>query len=154
EDERQEWDVRIDKLQRALAGYAGDNCDVTGAAGAGDCMWLNPFSNAIPTIPGVGANPYFDPNTDLAEQAAVAAWLMEQHTAVDEDELIEFNFILDGELGVDLGGGNIGWAAGLQYRHEQTGIDYSDKSNQELNPCPVFGDTSCVGTPLQGASPW
>src|SRR5690606_915465 len=76
EDQRQEWDIRIDKLQRALAGYAGDDCDVTGAAGAGDCMWLNPFSNAIPTIPGVGANPYFDPNTDLAEQAAVAAWLM------------------------------------------------------------------------------
>lgn len=148
EDMRQEWDIRIDKLQRALSGYAGDDCDVNGAAGAGGCMWLNPFSIAAPSSPN------FDSQTDLAEQAAVAAWLMDRHTAEDEDELIEFNFILDGELNVDLGGGNIGWAAGLQYRHEETGIDYSDRSNQELNPCPIFGDDSCVGTNLQGASPW
>lgn len=154
EDMRQEWDVRIDKLQRALSGYAGDDCDLDGPAGAGNCMWLNPFSNAIPNIPGVGPNPYFDASTDLAEQAAVAAWLMERHTAVDEDELIEFNFILDGELNVDLGGGNIGWAAGVQYREETTGISYWDGSNQNLQPCPEWNDRSCVGTNLQGASPW
>ncbi|MGQ9425831.1 TonB-dependent receptor plug domain-containing protein [Gilvimarinus sp. F26214L] len=141
--DRQEWDIRIDKLQQALLGQGGPTGD----------MWLNPFSTGIPTIPGVGENPYFDPTTDLDEQRIVAQWLMEQHTASSEDELVEFNFVADGEIPVELAGGPIGWAAGVQYRHETDVSDYADLSNQELHPCPIYDSTSC-DEDLRGASPW
>lgn len=144
EDERHEWDIRIDKLQAALNGLAGDNCN--GTAGTAGCYWLNPFATAYPQE---GAS-----DAEIQEQIAVANWLMEQHGATNEDELVEFNFVLDGELPVELSGGTIGWAAGVQYRHEATDQGYSNLSNQELNPCPTYGDTSCVGSSLQGASPW
>ncbi|MCW8194916.1 TonB-dependent receptor [Proteobacteria bacterium 005FR1] len=145
EDFRQEWDIRIDKLQAALNGLAGVNCDGT-TPGANGCLWLNPFATAYPQE---GAS-----DATIQEQVAVAQWLMEQHGATNTDELVEFNFVLDGDLGVELSGGTIGWAAGVQYRHEATDQDYSDISNQELNPCPIYGSDYCVGTDLQGASPW
>lgn len=144
DDVRQEWDIRIDKLQMALLGMGGPNGDLA----------LNPFSSGIPNIPGAGANPNVNPATDLDEQRELATWLMEQHTASNEDELVEFNFVLDGELPVELSGGTIGWAAGAQYRHEATVQGYADLSNQEANPCPIYGSDYCVGTDLQGASPW
>ncbi|MGQ9425830.1 TonB-dependent receptor plug domain-containing protein [Gilvimarinus sp. F26214L] len=144
DDERQEWDIRIDKLQMALLGMGGPNGDLA----------LNPFSTGIPYLPSGAANPIFNPATDLDEQRAVAQWLMEQHTAANKDDLVEFNFVLDGELPAELSGGNIGWAAGVQYRHEATDQDYADLSNQDLNPCPIYGADYCVGTDLQGASPW
>lgn len=144
EDMRQEWDIQIGKLQAALLGMGGPNGNLA----------LNPLSSGIPHLPDGSPNPNFNPATNLDEQREVARWLMERHTAVDKDELLEFNFILDGELGVDLGGGNIGWAAGIQYRDETTGISYWDGSNQDLNPCPIAGSDYCVGTELQGASPW
>lgn len=161
EDTRQEWDIRIDKLQAALRGFGGPDCgwssyqDWSGLTpGQNGCLYMNPLSSAYPTLPNGQPNPRYNmTDQQLAEQAAIARWLMEQHTSTAENELIEFNFVLDGELGVELAGGNIGWAAGLQYRHETVANDYSDLSNQLVNPCPIYGDTSC-SEDLRGASPW
>ena len=38
--------------------------------------------------------------------------------------------------GFELGGGNVGWAAGAQSRRERFDFDVSDIGNRELNPCP------------------
>lgn len=143
EDERREWDIRIDKLQAALLGEGGPDRNLA----------LNPFTSGMPYVPGIGENPYFNPATNLEEQRLLAQWLMEQHRSTSIDELIEFNFVLDGELPVVLSGGAISWAAGVQYRHEVAKDDFSNLSDQSLRPCPNFTDTTCSEN-VRGASPW
>ncbi|GAB1263065.1 TonB-dependent receptor domain-containing protein [Aurantivibrio plasticivorans] len=151
ESERKEWDMRIDRLVAALNGFGGFDCDNV-TAGANGCEYFNPFSSAYPSNPVLGLeNPYYDET--LANSPELVDWLMDQHASTTKGENVEFNFLLTGDLGVELAGGAVDWAAGMQYRHETDEADYSDFNNQLVNPCPVYGDTSCPPE-QRGASPW
>ncbi|MGH8184942.1 MAG: TonB-dependent receptor plug domain-containing protein, partial [Steroidobacteraceae bacterium] len=68
-----------------------------------------------------------------------------------------FDAVLSGLTGIDLPGGAIGWAAGLQYREDTFEATYSDLNNFAVAPCVNSVRTGIVGpggcTPEQLAAP-
>lgn len=154
---RQEWDIPTGKLALALRGLGGEGCNqglgtpdfTEGTPGEGNCVWLNPFSNAVPGNPLSG---YVNPNFVAANEntAALADWLQDRHRTDITTDLIEFDVVLDGELGWALPGGDIGWAAGGQYRINALKQTYNQNASTVTNPCPdtpINGATDCVPLP-------
>jgi iron complex outermembrane receptor protein len=153
-------DELTDRLELALRGLGGPNCDYkTGTPGVGGCMWLNPFSNAIPGAPrratrdpSLATNPGFVPS--LANTAELADWLMPVQSANTRSQDVEGDFTLNGKLPFNLWGGPIGWAAGGQWRHNSYDTHYSLWGNAVLAPCSDSalpgGSNICV--PATGAN--
>ncbi len=143
------------RLQDALNGLGGPNCTGT-TPGANGCEWFNPFVNAGPANPALGlTNPYYVPGAENSQQ--LAEWL--QIPTGNGSREIGQTFVLDvvfsGELGWELGGGPVGWAAGGQYRG--TTLDsqpLNTFADLDINPCTTLGDRSCIGGPLEGAGPF
>ncbi|QLC21484.1 TonB-dependent receptor [Parasphingopyxis sp. CP4] len=140
------------RLQNALNGLGGANCDtVGGTPGVGPCQWFNPFVNAGPGNPALGlTNPFYVPGNENSIE------LIEFLQVTNGVEEIEDTFVIDlifsGELGIDLGAGPIGWAVGAQYRDlSYTTTPLRQESNLNENPCVILGDQSCLGGALDGA---
>lgn len=146
--ERNESDMLTGRLQLAMRGLGGPNCNAaTGAPGVGDCLYLNPFSSSIPRNPFTGeANPNFTPG--LVNTPALVGWLTERQRSEITQELLTVDAVLSGKLGfLELPGGQIGWALGSQYRDETFKSDYSDFANAQVNRCvdtPFNGNMSCT----------
>lgn len=137
-------DIFIDRLQRALNGFGGPNC--TGAvAGANGCQYFNPFSNAYAGNPALGlTNPGFV--SANANSPELVGWIFELNSQTQQrQDLFVVDFVLNGELGIALPGGNIGWAAGAQYRASdfQSSLR-SPFQDSRVAPCPVIGATNCA----------
>ncbi len=142
-------DMLSSRLQNALEGLGGPNCNVaTGTPGVGGCMYFNPFSNAISGNPTLGSsNPGYVPAT--ANNTALVSWLYERIGSRTKEDQFVVDAVVSGKL-FEMGGGDVKFAVGGQYR----AIDYSAKplnplENRDLNPCPTPGDMSCslpVGT--------
>ncbi len=155
EVERHEWDIATGKLQYALRGFGGPNCDsaaaiANGTPGQNGCLWFNPFSTAIPRNPLTGyVNPTYDPAR--ANSVELVNWLQDRHVDYTDNEIAEFNVVMNGELGsLQLPGGAVGWAAGAQYRHTWNKSTNGVNSNNVTNPCPdtpINGDTTCFPYP-------
>jgi iron complex outermembrane receptor protein len=58
--------------------------------------------------------------------------------------------VFSGETGLELPGGNLGWAAGAQFREEDFRSQYSDNNNYAKNPCVDPGLTNCLIDPITG----
>jgi iron complex outermembrane receptor protein len=131
-------DSLTDRLELALRGLGGPNCNFqTGTPGVGGCQWLNPFSNAIPGSPRRGlVNPYFNPA--LENTAALADWIMPIQWGRGNFRDIDADFILSGNLWT-LPGGDVGWAAGFQWRQNHFTTDYSQYGNAITSPCANSG---------------
>ena len=141
-------DSLTDRLELALRGLGGPNCDYkTGTPGAGGCMWLNPFSNGIPGAPNRGlTNPGFV--SSLANTAALADWIMPIQTGSTNFKEYEIDAVLSGSLPWTLPGGDIKWAAGFQWRHNDYKTAYSQFGNEVVSPCsdsvPPVGLNDCI----------
>ncbi|MEX0739421.1 MAG: TonB-dependent receptor [Pseudohongiella sp.] len=158
---RQEYDISTGKLQLAMRGLGGEGCNTglgtaafeEGTPGAGACQWFNPFSNAVPGNPLTGfVNPNFDASVE--NSAELVAWMTDRHWAETKGEVSEFNFVLDGELPLQLGAGAASFATGVQYRYTTSEQNYNEFANALLSPCldtPINGDVSCEP---QGESPY
>lgn len=140
------------RLQDALNGLGGADCDpATGTPGVGGCQWFNPFVNAGPGHPTLGlTNPFYVPGNENSVE--LVKFLQVQNGVEETEDTFVVDLIFSGELGLDLGGGNIGWAAGGQYRK----LDFLSRplrveSNLNINPCVILGDQSCIGGALDGA---
>ena len=140
------------RLQDALNGLGGANCDpATGTPGLNGCQWFNPFINAGPGHPSLGlTNPFYVPGNE--NDPELVRFLQITNGVEETEETFVADLIFSGELGVDLGGGRVGWAAGAQYRK----VDFVSRalrpeSNLDLNPCVTLGDQSCIGGALEGA---
>lgn len=140
------------RLQDALNGLGGADCNpATGTPGAGGCQWFNPFINAGPGHPSLGlTNPFYVPGNENSTE--LVKFLQVQNGVEETEASFVVDLIFTGEMGLDLGGGNIGWAAGAQYRK----LDFLSRplrseSNLDLNPCVILGDQSCLGGSLDGA---
>jgi len=140
------------RLQDALNGLGGADCDtVNGTPGAGGCQWFNPFANAGPGNPSLGlTNPFYVPGNENSPD--LVEFLQIDNGVEETEDSLVVDLIFSGEMGIDLGGGNIGWAAGAQYRK----LDFLSRplrseSNLDLNPCVILGDQSCLGGGLDGA---
>lgn len=159
---RQEYDISTGKLQLALRGLGGEGCNSglgtsafqPGTPGAGACQWFNPFSNAIPGNPITGyVNP--DYNASVANSAALVDWMTDRHRAETDNEVSEFNFVLNGDLNaIDFGAGAASFATGVQYRYTTSDQTYNQFASTLTSPCldtPVNGDLDCLP---QGESPY
>lgn len=140
DNERNEYDTVGNRLQLAMRGLGGPNCPYTVAGNAGNaalgCSYFNPFSNAIAGNPLSGAvNPGYNPavaNTDLA----LIRWF---HAPADQNRasqrLFEGNLIFNGQSTFSLPGGDIAYAAGLQWRREGLITKGAGTSDQSAYPC-------------------
>jgi len=136
-------DMYIERMAFALDGLGGPNCDqATGVAGVGDCMYYNPFSNALPYSPVTGIdNPQY--NAAVANPNELIDWMSAETGSLTANEQLVFEAIFNGETGFELGGGIVGWAAGLQYREDRYDFTVEDVANRAINPCP-FNDPMSV----------
>lgn len=141
------YDTIIDRVQLALRGLGGEDCDpLTGTPGVGPCMFFNPFSNAIQAnaITGEG-NPGYD--ASVANDPAIFDYFTKKSTSRISNELMVANLVFSGDTGVSLGGGNgIGYALGAQYRRNDYDAAYGPYNNLDIYPCPAsldFGVEDC-----------
>ncbi|BCW90865.1 Vitamin B12 transporter BtuB [Alphaproteobacteria bacterium SO-S41] len=147
------YDVLIDRLQLALRGLGGANCDsqptvagIQGTPGVGGCLWFNPFSTAVASNSATGSvNPQYNPA--VANSPAVIDWFYKEYERNKKTSLLVVDAVLNGELGWELPGGKVGWAFGGQYRRNRYETQESGFYNTDLNPCvatPDFFVTNCA----------
>jgi len=145
-------DAEIGKTKLAFSGFGGDNCaaDLDSAgnivangavAGAGGCLYFNPFSNSIATSQAeltYGAvNPDYNPL--VANSAEVLDYLDDESITHGESSLLVLDAVLQG----DMFDGQAAWAAGYQYRTNSIKSQPSDRGNLDINPCKFVGQTDC-----------
>jgi iron complex outermembrane receptor protein len=137
-------DIIASRLQAALSGFGGPNCTGT-TAGANGCLWLNPFSTGFANNPSTGAvnNATFTPSTVNSQE--LGNWLYQDSGAVDTATTFVVDAVLNGQLPFGVGAGDIGWAAGLQYRDEGFERDPNKFSDIATYPCvdSLTGNTTC-----------
>jgi iron complex outermembrane recepter protein len=141
--DQQTTDILIDRLQRALNGLGGIGCTGT-TPGANGCEYFNPFSNAYPSNPALGlTNPGFV--SANANSPALVASLFDRQKFYANQQTVVINAVFNGRLPITLPGGEVGWAAGAQYRK----ITYDQEVRSpfydaRVTPCPVVGVTNCA----------
>ncbi|MFK7914893.1 MAG: TonB-dependent receptor plug domain-containing protein, partial [Pseudomonadales bacterium] len=145
-------DMFVERMAQALNGLGGPGCDqLTGTPGVGDCSYYTPFSNAVRGNAITGApNPNANPAL-VAANEALFPWLVTDLGTETQYELLVFDLTFDGQTEIDLGGGNIGWAAGIQARNEQFERSPDAINNTAINPCP-FRDPSSITNGYLGAA--
>lgn len=135
------YDMQVQGMAFALNGLGGEGCTPGGAnaatstPGVGPCQWFNPFSEAIERSAVTGPNPTFVPA--VANSKELIEWLTLEGVGRQTNELLVFDLVFDGELGIlSLPGGAIGWALGAQTRNEVYETELSTISNRAESPCP------------------
>ncbi|HEY5760742.1 MAG TPA: TonB-dependent receptor [Steroidobacter sp.] len=142
------YDIITTRLAAALQGFGGPNCTSAAAPGQNGCLWLNPFSTAVQGNSATGAvNPLFNPN--VANTAELANWLYASNGYEDKSTTLVGEVVLNGQMPLNLGAGDIGWAAGLQYRKEGLERDPNDLTDSSINPC-VTSVGTVISTPSNG----
>jgi iron complex outermembrane recepter protein len=137
-------DVVGQRLQDSLEGFGGENCDrATGTAGVGDCYYFNPFLNGHAANPALGIdNPGYVPGNENSRE--VLDYMFEPNGTDQSEETLILDAVLSGESGILLNGGNLAYAVGAQYRHNEFFSDpLNNLSNADVNPCPVEGEVDC-----------
>lgn len=154
------YDTLVNRFALALQGLGGPLCDsnaslpgVQGTPGVGHCMYYNPFGNAIPSNAITGtANPAY--NSAVANNNKdLVSWFFKKLSTKQSSRLFVGEAVLNGKTNITLPGGDIAWAAGVQYRRTYFKADYNDISNAAINPCvntPDFGVTTCTGSARNG----
>jgi iron complex outermembrane receptor protein len=145
--ERVGYDTVVSRFQLALRGLGGPNCNYqTGTPGQGGCMWWNPFGNAIPSNYQTGAvNPQH--SAAVANSPDLLSWFFQPTAADLTTRIFVADLVFDGETPIELGGGNIAWAVGGQFRRGYFEGKYDGLSSLESTPCidtPVTGSTNCT----------
>lgn len=135
-------DMYIERMAFALDGLGGAGCDpATGSPGVGSCEYYNPFSNALPRSAVTGqANPHY--NADVANSPELIDWLTAATGSYTTNTQLVMEGILNGQLGFEMGGGVVGWAAGAQLRQDDYNFEVEDVANRSLNPCPFNNQAS------------
>ncbi|MBW0149903.1 MAG: TonB-dependent receptor [Phenylobacterium sp.] len=127
-------DILVGRLQQALRGLGGANC--TGSTpGANGCLWFNPFSSGTSGNAVDGrTNPNFVAGT--ANSREVLDYIFEEYAYDIRSQLYTADLVFNGQLPIDFGAGQIGWAAGTQYRWTGLERDTADFTNVAVSPCP------------------
>jgi iron complex outermembrane receptor protein len=155
------YDTLVARLQLALKGFGSLATDPSGCTAAETnnfttnagnqalgCYFFNPFSNAIAAskLEGGAANPGF--NAAVANNPELVRWFFPQLSTKQAQRLFVWDFVLNGKTGFTLAGGDVAWAAGVQFRNDVFEADYNRFSDRDVTPCidtVVNGDTSCPG---------
>ena len=115
------------RLQEALNGFGGPNCAAedldsstlgtqnAAAAGQNGCLWFNPFASSFAMQPELGlANPNYVAGSENPNE--LVAWLFDRRFVEAITTSLTFDAVFDGVIPIELPGGTIGWAAGMQAR--------------------------------------
>lgn len=140
-------DTVMNRYALALRGLGGAGCNVAAnTPGLNGCLWFNPFSNSIQTNVITGAtNPNF--SAAVANSNEVLDFILEDTFTEQEIKLTVFEAVLNGQLPIELGDGNIGWAFGGQFRKEEYDRQFNDIANLDVTPCiatVTTGTTTCA----------
>ena len=139
-------DMYTERLGLALDGFGGPACDfeaavAAGTPGVGGCEFYNPFSNAIQESAINGAvNPQY--NAAVANSRGLIDWLTARTGSVATNELTVFDAVFSGQTNWELGGGTVGWAAGVQSRQDEYTLELEDIANRAVNPCTFINPAS------------
>lgn len=146
--ERGTDDTRIDNLAFAYAGLIGPDCDPatgvpgSGNQGTGNCYYYNPFTSGyrVSQAPGFEGTPSpgFTGDETLLNHPQMQEWLTEKVGTEVENTQTVFDLVFSGESGVEAGGGSVGWAAGMQWRHDEYDVDPFENTDLTQTPC-AFG---------------
>ncbi|WP_332772897.1 TonB-dependent receptor domain-containing protein [Phenylobacterium sp.] len=128
-------DLLVNRLQNAFRGLGGVGCSpATGTPGVGACKYFNPFTNGIAVSAANGAtNPLFQ--AAAANDPQLVEWLYGTYTNELTNRLFVADLVFNGDSGIELPGGTIAWAAGAQYRFEQTRDDWENLGDVRATPC-------------------
>ncbi len=115
------------RFQEALMGFGGPNCNAVdldpnrfgtqnpGAAGKNGCQWWNPFATSFAKQPVRNlANPQYVAGTE--NSLDLARWLFDSREIETVSSNLTIDLVFNGKTGIQLPGGEIGWAAGAQGR--------------------------------------
>ncbi|WP_448581582.1 TonB-dependent receptor domain-containing protein [Thermaurantiacus sp.] len=140
-----QFDTVTDRLQLALRGLGGDNCNGT-TPGQGGCLWFNPFSNGVQRNVLTGeTNPNFNPA--LANSPEVFRYFLKPLDSRLANRLLVGEAIASGRTPLALPGGPVSYALGVQYRNYQGRFRYGPFNDINAFPCAGsldFGDRSCA----------
>jgi len=127
-------DTSIDGLAWSFRGLGGVNCDRAShvdadptnnaVPGQGDCIYYNHFTSGFTETNARRAQPgVVPPGSENAalnnDYDALKEYFLKTLTFDNETELTVIDVILSGESNIVAGGGNVGWAAGVQYREDE-----------------------------------
>ena len=157
-----------ERLFLAFRGYGGPDCGVGVIAdassdakmrldpstlsgkvpGQGNCMYFNPFNNAIEYSAQPGAlyidqrNPEYRP--ELANSPELREWLGAEEVNLESTaDMIVADATLMGTWTENVWL-NANYAAGYQFRRISAVGDPNDAGDVTINPCPVAGDRGCT----------
>jgi outer membrane receptor protein involved in Fe transport len=144
----------VERMGLALKGYGGPNCTLpetvqnadgtysftdpaaaAAAAGANGCEYYNPFSRAVP-FSVLNDTTNADYNSAVANSEGLLRHLIGERGTYQDNELLVFQAVFSGETGIELAGGNVGYAFGAQSRNQQYDFRLWDIGNRAINPCP------------------
>ncbi len=145
------------RIQQALNGFGGPNCNAPdldlarfgtqnpAAAGTNGCKWFNPFTTSFLNNPSKNLN---NPNSGSGRGLPVPAgvsswensqelqrWLYDERETEDTNSSLTLDLTFSGMSGLQLPGGEVGWALGAQGRQLE---------NRDVVPSPFHnGQTPC-----------
>ncbi|MEX2327795.1 MAG: TonB-dependent receptor, partial [Pseudomonadales bacterium] len=139
-------DVIGSRLQEALNGFGGANCDAAdldptqfgtqnpAAAGTGSCQWWNPFASGWAGQPILGlSNPNHVPGTENPDD--LARWIFNERAGQNILWNATVDAVVSGQLGLELGGGPVAWALGTQWRTTKLRESVPDPLFNGNQPC-------------------
>ena len=155
------------RLQQALNGFGGPGCSVpdldpnrfgtqnAALAGVGACSWWNPFSTNFANQPERSLNnPSYVPGTENSLE--LSRWLFDDRANEDINSSVTADLVFNGMSGIQLPGGEIGWALGGQVRQ----LELREVVNSPLyngnTPCDWYAGTTSqngVGSPAVESNP-
>ncbi|MET0273999.1 MAG: TonB-dependent receptor [Phenylobacterium sp.] len=153
------YDSVVSRLQLALRGYGSLATDTGGGCTAAEtanfttnagnnsvgCYYFNPFSNSIARNSITGAtNPGY--NAAVANNPELIRWFFPQVSTKQSSKVFVADAVLQGTSGITLSGGDIAWAAGVQFRKDSFESSYNEINDIAANPCidtPITGSTTC-----------
>ncbi|ADG10990.1 TonB-dependent receptor [Caulobacter segnis] len=161
------------RLQEALNGFGGPNCHATdldpsrfgtqnaAAAGKNGCQYWNPFSSSFKGQPVRGlANPNYVAGKENPEDLAL--WMFDPRAVETLSHNFTADLVFDGRSGIELPGGEIGWALGAQYRSLANRVNVPSAFNNGSIQCEWPSNTTSANgagsgnlspTPLPTADP-
>ncbi len=158
------------RLQEALQGFGGPNCSAPdldpnrfgtqnpGAAGKNGCQWLNPFVTSFTKNPALNlTNPQSGTvrglpvpvgATSWENSTTLQRWLYDKRETEDINTSLTLDLVFSGMSGIQLPGGEIGWALGLQGRMLENRDVVNSPFHNGQTPCMWPGqDPAAPGTP-------
>lgn len=153
--------ILTERLFLAFRGYGGPNCGVGVVAdstlgpgmrvaatdknpGTDGCLYVNPFSSAMPHSALPGADYYDDLNPVYDPAQANAPELIDWMNSVSDIDSSTSLLVLEATLSGNWISDKLSYATGYQFRAFTAEGAPNDHGNLNLNPCPVLNDQDCL----------